>query len=127
MVALADRLRTGADLVVGQRRPTSWRAWPLRNQLANAELARRVRRRTGVALRDLGPVRVARRDGLLALGVQDRRSGYPVETVVRAARAGWTVIGADVSYTPRIGKSKVTGTLRGTLEAVRDMSAVLAQ
>src|SRR4051794_17091731 len=78
-----------ADLVVGRRRPTSWRAWPLHARRATRELARRVRRRTGVQLRDIGPLRVARREPLLALPIADQRSGYPVETVVRAADAGW--------------------------------------
>jgi hypothetical protein len=49
-----------------------------------------------------------------------------VETVLRAAEADWTIAAADVSYAPRLGRSKVTGTLRGSLRAVRDMSAVLA-
>jgi glycosyltransferase involved in cell wall biosynthesis len=122
----ADRLTAGADLVVGRRIPVARGAWPVHARWANAELARRVRRRTGVPLRDIGPLRVARREPLLALGIADRRSGYPVETVLRAARAGWRIVGADVGYAPRTGRSKVTGTLRGTAQAVRDMSAVLA-
>jgi hypothetical protein len=75
---------------------------------------------------DVGPLRVARRESLLALQQSDRRSGYPVETVVRAADAGWRIVQVDVDYHPRIGRSKVTGTLRGSLQAVRDMSAVLS-
>jgi glycosyltransferase involved in cell wall biosynthesis len=122
---LAD-LRGGADLVVGRRVPTGRGAWPLHARLANRELARRVRRRTGVALRDIGPLRVARRAELLALPIIDRRSGYPLETVLRAAQAGWTVTARDIDYIPRAGRSKVTGTVRGTVQAVRDMSAVLA-
>ena len=119
-------LRAGADLVVGRRVPSGRGAWPLGARLANIELARRVRRRTGVALRDIGPLRVARREALIELQLADRRSGYPVETVLRAAQAGWTIAAADVRYAPRIGRSKVTGTLRGTVQAVHDMSAVLA-
>jgi glycosyltransferase involved in cell wall biosynthesis len=119
-------LRGGADLVVGRRRPTTRAAWPVHARLANLELARRVRRRTGLDLRDVGPLRVARREPLLALPIADRRSGYPVETVLRAVQAGWTVVQLDVPYSPRSGRSKVTGTLRGTVNAVRDMSAVLA-
>ena len=116
-----------ADLVVGRRVPTGRGAWPFPARLANVELARRVRRRTGADLRDVGPLRVARRAGLLALGIQDRRSGYPVETVLRAAEAGWRIVAADVAYTPRVGRSKVSGTLRGSLQAVRDMTTVLAR
>jgi glycosyltransferase involved in cell wall biosynthesis len=122
-VTLLDQ---GADLVVGRRVPSGRKAWSLAARLANVELARRVRRRTGVDLRDVGPLRVARREPLLALPITDRRCGYPVETVLRAAQAGWTITAADVQYAPRTGRSKVTGTLRGSLQAVRDMSAVLA-
>ena len=115
-----------ADLVVGRRRPTTWTAWPLHARLANRELARRIRRRTGVAaVRDVGPLRVGPRERLIALGIADRRSGYPVETVVRAADAGWRIAQVDVAYSPRTGRSKVTGTWRGVATAVRDMSAVL--
>lgn len=113
-----------ADLVVGARRPErgAW-SWPLR--LANAEVARRVRVRTGVRLRDVGPVRAARRTALLDLGLRDRRSGYPVETVLAAADAGWRIRGVDVTYRRRSGRSKVTGTPLGVWRTVRDMSAVL--
>lgn len=121
-----ELLEDGADLVVGRRVPVARGAWPPHARWANAELARRVRRRTGVALRDIGPLRVARREALLALDIGDRRSGYPLETVLRAARAGWQIVAADVDYAPRAGRSKVTGTVRGTVQAVRDMSAVLA-
>jgi hypothetical protein len=86
-----------------------------------------VRRRTGLRLHDLGPMRAARREALLALGLTDRRSGYPLQMVVRAADAGWRVRELDVPYTPRVGRSKVTGTWRGAWHAVRDMRAVLAE
>ncbi|MDQ2749062.1 MAG: glycosyltransferase family 2 protein [Actinomycetota bacterium] len=124
---MAERVIAGADLVVSRRCPTGRAAWSLAARLANRELARRVHRRTGVALDDVGPLRVASRVGLLSLGLTDRRSGYPVETIVAAARAGWHIEQFDVDYTPRIGRSKVSGTLRGSLQAVRDMSGVLAQ
>lgn len=120
-------LADAADLVVGRRRPVSRAAFPWRLRLANAEVARRVRRRTGVALADLGPMRACRRVELLALGLTDRRSGYPVETVLRAAQAGWRITGVDVDYLARRGRSKVTGTPLGLWHAVQDMSAVLAR
>ncbi|MYS85474.1 glycosyltransferase family 2 protein [Embleya scabrispora] len=125
---VADPVLAGdADLVLGRRRPQTLGAWPPHARLANAVLARRLRRRTGARLHDLGPMRAARRAELLALGVSDRRSGYPLETVVRAADAGWRIAEVDVRYLPRSGRSKVTGTVRGTVTAVRDMSAVLAR
>ena len=111
--------------MLGRRRPDPG-AWPWHLRLANAELARRVRRRTGVSVRDIGPMRAARREPLLALGLQDRRSGYPLETLVAAAEAGWLVAEVDVPYRKRRGRSKVTGTPIGAWHAVQDMSKVLA-
>lgn len=116
-----------ADLVVGRRRTPSLRAWSPASRLANAALAAGVRRRTGLPLRDLGPVRAARRAGLLALDLTDRRSGYPLETLLAAHDAGWRVTEVPVTYRPRAGRSKVTGTLPGYVRAVRDMRAVLAR
>ncbi|GAA4880675.1 hypothetical protein GCM10023235_71170 [Kitasatospora terrestris] len=115
-----------ADLVLGRRRPTSAGAWPVHARLANAVLARRLRHRTGARLHDLGPMRAAHRERLLALGLGDRRSGYPLEMVLTAAAAGMRITETPVSYRPRAGRSKVTGTVRGTLRAVHDMSGVLA-
>ncbi|MCX5381518.1 glycosyltransferase family 2 protein [Streptomyces sp. NBC_00091] len=117
----------GADLVLGRRRPQARGSWPAHARAGNLVLARMLRRRTGLELRDLGPLRAARREALLGLGLTDRRSGYPLEMVVRAADAGWRVREVDVPYLPRAGKSKVTGTWRGTWQAVRDMSRVLAE
>ena len=120
-------LRGEADLVLGRRRPSTRAAWPAHARLGNAVVAWRLRRSAGVAVHDLGPMRAARRTDLLGLGLVDRRFGYPLEMVLRAARAGWRVREVDVGYTPRAGgRSKVTGTLRGTVRAVRDMTRVLA-
>jgi glycosyltransferase involved in cell wall biosynthesis len=117
-----------ADLVMGSRQPTTWRAWPLHARVANRYLARRLRRSLGTnaALTDLGPMRAARRTELLELGIVDRRFGYPLEMVVRAAEADWRIQEVPVDYLPRSGRSKVTGTVRGTMRAVADMRAVLA-
>ncbi len=114
-----------ADLVLARRRPTGRGAWPLHARVGNRALARMVRRRTGLRLHDLGPLRAARRRELLELGLTDRRSGYPLQMVVRAADAGWRVTETEVAYRPRTGRSKVTGTWRGTWQAVNDMRAVL--
>ena len=114
-----------ADLVVGARRPTARGAWPAHARLANAVLGLEVRRRSGVALRDLGPMRAAPCEPLRALGIADRRSGWPLEMVLRAARAGWRIAQVDVPYAPRAGRSKVTGTVRGTVGAVWDMGRLL--
>ena len=114
-----------ADLVLARRMPTTRGAWPLHARLGNRVLARMVRSRTGVDLHDLGPLRVARRKALLGLDLTDRRSGYPLQMVVRAADAGWRVEETETPYLPRTGASKVTGTWRGTWHAVRDMRKVL--
>ena len=94
--------------------------------MANRVLASELRRRTGVRLRDLGPMRAARRTDLLALDIADRRFGWPLEMVLRASTAGWCIAEVDIDYHPRSGRSKVTGTVRGTARAVRDMAGVLA-
>ncbi len=117
-----------ADLVLGRRRPTTVRAWPVHARIGNAVLATRLRRTTGVALYDLGPMRAARRTDLLRLELSDRRFGYPLEMVIKAARSGWRLREVDVDYAPRTegGRSKVTGTVRGTVRTVMDMSRVLS-
>jgi glycosyltransferase involved in cell wall biosynthesis len=113
-----------ADLVLGERVPARG-AWPFHARVANRLLAWHIRRRTGVALRDVGPMRAARREALLELGLRDRRFGWPLEMVLRAARAGWRIEEIPVPYRARSGRSKVTGTVAGTVRAVRDMTRVL--
>jgi glycosyltransferase involved in cell wall biosynthesis len=113
-----------ADLVLGARRPERG-AWPLHARLANRVLAAELRRRADLRLTDLGPMRAARRDALLALGLRDRRFGWPLEMALRAAAAGWRIEEVPVAYRARKGRSKVTGTLRGSARAARDMAAAL--
>ncbi|HEV2636416.1 MAG TPA: glycosyltransferase [Actinocrinis sp.] len=121
---VADPVLGGrCDLVLGRRRPSTAGAWPVHARIANQVLAFRLRR-VGVPVRDLGPMRAARREALLGLDVADRRSGYPLETVLKAAAAGWRITETTVDYAPRTGKSKVTGTVSGTVKAVRDMTRV---
>ncbi|WP_338894644.1 glycosyltransferase family 2 protein [Streptomyces sp. TG1A-60] len=128
LVPFVREVRGGeADLVLGRRRPQGRGAWPAHARAGNLALSVMLRRRTGLRLHDLGPLRAARREALLGLDLTDRRSGYPLQMVVRAADAGWRVTEHDVPYLPRSGVSKVTGTWRGTWQAVRDMSRVLAQ
>jgi glycosyltransferase involved in cell wall biosynthesis len=115
-----------ADLCLGARGPTAPDVWPWHARLANRALALELRRRCGVALTDLGPMRAARRDALLALSLRDRGFGWPLEMVLRAAAAGWRVTETPVSYGPRAGgRSKVSGSVRGTWRAIHDMGALL--
>jgi len=124
---VADPVRLGAaDLVLGRRMTRTLGSWPVHARIANKVLAAELRRRTGVRLRDLGPMRCARRDQLLRLGLTDRRFGYPLEMVMAAAVADWRIDEVDIPYLPRSGRSKVTGTVGGTVRTVRDMHRVLA-
>jgi glycosyltransferase involved in cell wall biosynthesis len=114
-----------ADLVLGAR-VAERGAWPVHARLANRVLAHELRRRSRARLTDLGPMRAAAREALLALGIADRRFGWPLEMVLRAAAAGWRIDEVAVPYRPRIGRSKVTGSVRGTARALSDMARVLA-
>jgi len=125
--ALVAHVREGrADLAVGRRVPVSRGSWPWHARAGNAVLAAQLRRR-GLRVRDIGPVRAFRRRELLALGVTDRAFGYPLELLVRAAAAGWRIVELEVAYRPRTEgtRSKVSGSVIGTLRAARDMAGVL--
>lgn len=124
LVAMCDALDDGADLVIGSRQPEPG-AWPVHARIANRVLAFELRRRTGLGLRDIGPMRAMSREELIGLGMNDRRSGWPLEMVIKADAAGWTIAELPVTYYRRSGRSKVTGTARGTIQAIRDMSSHL--
>jgi glycosyltransferase involved in cell wall biosynthesis len=123
---VAPILAGEADLAVGRRVPVGNGAWPWHARAGNAVLAAVLRRR-GLAVRDIGPIRAFRRDALLELGILDRRFGYPLELLLRANHAGWRVVEFEVAYRPRAAgtKSKVSGSVRGTARAIRDMAGVL--
>jgi glycosyltransferase involved in cell wall biosynthesis len=117
----------GADLVIGRRRAVPGLHWPWVARLGTVVMSWRLRTRHGLPVHDIAPMRVARREALLNLGVADRRSGYPLELLVRAAAAGWRVVELDVSYGPRTGgKSKVSGSLRGSIIAILDFWKVIS-
>ncbi|RAS71157.1 glycosyl transferase family 2 [Lentzea atacamensis] len=119
-------LMPGADLVVGRRVPVNAGVWPWHARAGNAVIAGLLRRR-GLDVHDIAPLRVCRRSALLELNVQDRAFGYPLELLVRAASSGWRVREVAVTYGPRAAgtRSKVSGSVRGTLRAARDMAGVL--
>lgn len=124
MVAELDR---GADMVVGRRRPVPGLHWPWHARLGTAAVAWRLRSRHNLPVHDIAPMRVARRDALLGLQVADRRSGYPLELMVKAAAAGWQVSEIDVEYRERAGGvSKVSGSVRGSLTAALDFWKVIS-
>ncbi|MDT5213187.1 MAG: hypothetical protein QOK18_1426 [Mycobacterium sp.] len=124
LVAEIDR---GADMAIGRRRPVPGLSWPWHARLGTAAVCWRLRTRHGLPVHDIAPMRVARRDAVLALGVNDRRSGYPLELLVRAAAANWRVVERDVTYGPRTGgKSKVSGSLKGSFVAALDFWRVIS-
>ena len=120
-------LAGGARMAVGRRRPVERGVWPWHARLGTLLLATVIRRRSGFGIHDLAPMRVSRRDDLLDLGVEDRRFGYPLELMLRAADAGWTVHEIDVAYGHRAPgtKSKVSGSAKGTVRVIKDFARVM--
>lgn len=128
LLPLLDEVAAGrADLAVGRRRPVRRGVWPWHARLGNGLVVGWLRRRTGMTPHDIAPLRVVRRQALLDLDVRDRRFGYPVELLHRAALAGWRVHEREVAYHPRAAgtRSKVSGSVRGTVRAARDFGRVL--
>ncbi|WP_077086409.1 glycosyltransferase family 2 protein [Mycobacterium rhizamassiliense] len=124
---LVAALQQGVDLVVGRRSPVPGLHWPWVARVGTVVMSWRLRTRHGLPVHDVAPMRVTRREALLNLGVVDRRSGYPLELLVRAAAAGWRVEEFDVSYGPRTGGvSKVSGSLRGSVTAILDFWKVIS-
>jgi glycosyltransferase involved in cell wall biosynthesis len=129
LVALLGDVTDGlADLAVGRRRPSARGVWPWHARAGNAVVLWWLRRRIGMPLHDIAPMRVARREDLLALGIEDRRFGYPVELLQRATAANWRFVERDISYYPRAAgtRSKVSGSVMGTIRATRDFARVLS-
>jgi len=116
---LAPVARGEADLVIGsrllgQREPG---AMPSHAVFGNWLTARLVRLLYGVRITDLGSFRAIRRRDLLALAMRERTYGWPVEMIVKAAKRGYRIREVPVTHRKRIGKSKVAGTLLGSLKA----------
>ena len=129
LLALLADVRAGrADLAVGRRRPAARGVWPWHARLGNALVARWLRRTIGMTTHDIAAVRVCRRQALLDLDLRDRRFGYPVELLQAVTRAGWRVTEHDVGYHPRAEgtRSKVSGSVVGTVRAARDFWRVLS-
>jgi glycosyltransferase involved in cell wall biosynthesis len=124
---LVDDLDHGVDMAVGRRRPRPGVSWPWHARLGNQVVCWRLRRRHGIPVHDIAPMRVAHRDAFVGLGVADRRSGYPLELLVRAAAAGWVIAEHDIAYGSRTGgKSKVSGSVRGSFVAIVDFWRVIS-
>jgi glycosyltransferase involved in cell wall biosynthesis len=129
LLPMLEDVRSGrADLAVGRRRPVSRGVWPWHARLGNGLIVWWLRRRIGMDAHDIAPIRISRRDELLALDVLDRRFGYPVELLQKATHAGWRLAEREVSYRPRAAgtRSKVSGSVRGTVRAAGDFWRVLS-
>lgn len=126
LLQLVDLVRHGVDLAVGRRRPVAGTRWPAHARAGNALVAARLRQKFGLPVHDIGAMRAIHRQVLLGLGVEDRRSGYPLELLVRAGRAGLRVEERPVSYRPRTaGRSKVSGSWWGSTVATWDFMKVI--
>lgn len=111
--------RGEADLVIGSRL-LGWReagAMPPHAVFGNWLTARLMRLLYGVRITDIGSFRAIRRRDLAALDMRERTFGWPVEMVVKAARRGYRIREVPVTHRRRIGRSKVAGTLVGSLKA----------
>ena len=124
--SMAETVSSGrADMAVGRRIPTGARVWPWHARAANAAIATMLRGR-GVPVHDIAPIRVARRQALLDLRIEDRAFGYPLELLIKAGAAGWNLHEIPVAYSRRAGgRSKVSGSIKGTVRAARDMTGLL--
>jgi glycosyltransferase involved in cell wall biosynthesis len=108
-----------ADIVIGSRLAGTRApgALPWHSIAGNWTAAKLIRLLYGVTLTDLGPFRAARGDTLRALRLRETSYGWAVEMILRGAIAGKRIVEIPVSYHPRIGESKITGTVRGSLGA----------
>lgn len=116
-----------ADLVVGARRVVEAGALTPQQRLGNFVAAEWLRRRYGLAATDLGPFRAIRHSALVALGMTDRTYGWTVEMQIRAARTGLRYLERPVTYRCRLGHSKISGTVRGTIGASVKILTLLAR
>lgn len=108
-----------ADIVLGSRLAGGYvaGALPWHQVFGNRLAARLIRLLYGLNITDLGPFRAARADVLQALGLEEKSYGWAVEMILKGALTGFRVLEVPVSYHPRIGKSKISGTLKGTIGA----------
>jgi glycosyltransferase involved in cell wall biosynthesis len=118
-LVLAPLLSGRADLVVGSRALGACERGALlpQQRLGNGLAAMLIRRLYGVRVTDLGPFRAIRWDVLASIGMVDRNYGWTVEMQVKVLKAGRRYQEVPVSYRRRTGRSKIAGTVRGTVGA----------
>ena len=129
MIALIEPVfEQNFDLVLGSRSPGKMQkgAMPVQQIFGNRLATFLIKTLYGVQFTDLGPFRAVKFDKLLSLDLCDRTYGWPVEMQLKAVRQRWRICEVPVSYRPRIGKSKISGTIRGTIMAgYKILSAIL--
>ena len=115
-----------ADLVIGSRIKGVLEkgAMPLHGRLGNRLIVFLLQRLYGANITDIGSFRAIKAQTLLDLDMEQMTYGWPVEMVVKAARKGLRIQSVPINYRKRIGKSKVTGTIRGTILATYYMFLV---
>jgi glycosyltransferase involved in cell wall biosynthesis len=118
-VLLAPIMEGRADITLGSRLSDKRNsgALPGHQSFGNRLAAGLIRILYGVKVSDLGPFRAGRADALRALALEEETYGWAVEMILKGALAGFRIVEVPVSYYPRIGKSKISGTLKGTLGA----------
>lgn len=118
-ILLAPIIEGRADITLGCRlqKERSAGALPWHQVFGNRLAASLIRLLYGLRIGDLGPFRAARADVLRALALEETTYGWAVEMILKGALAGFRVVEVPVSYFPRIGKSKISGTVKGTLGA----------
>ena len=118
-ILLAPIIEGRADITLGSRlsAKSNRGALPWHQAFGNRLAAGLIRLLYGVNVTDLGPFRAGRADALRALGLEETTYGWAVEMVLKGALAGFRIVEVPVSYYPRIGKSKISGTIKGTLGA----------
>jgi len=118
-ILLAPIIEGRADITLGSRLAdkSNSGALPWHQSLGNRLAAGLIRLLYGVSITDLGPFRAARADVLRALALEEATYGWAVEMILKGAIAGFRIVEVPVSYFPRIGKSKISGTVKGTIGA----------
>src|SRR6201984_179039 len=115
-ILLAPIIEGRADITLGSRLCSAG-ALPWHQVFGNRLAARLIGLLYGLEISDLGPFRAGCADVLRALALEETTYGWAVEMILKAALAGFRVVEVPVSYYPRIGKSKISGTLKGTVGA----------
>lgn len=127
---LLEPLQSGrADLVIGARvaRQRQRGAMSPHQAAGNRLVALLLRLRYHVPITDPGPFRAMRSSVFHDLGLREMTYGWPVEAIVQAARKGYRICEVSVSYRPRIGTSKISGTVRGSVLAGYRMLRAVAR